>query len=101
MSVECLFSITPLSGLENQHLNWDWSMTHLQDGCSIRRAEGEEENQRRFSACSQEPTHTDVQRGRRRFNVGRVLVLNTPLIQSCKGGGRDSTSVQCLFSATP
>jgi len=66
-SVECLFSITP--------------------------AEKEDEIQRRSSARSQYPPR----RRRKRFNVGRVLVLNNP---RGRGGG-GSTPVECLFSITP
>jgi hypothetical protein len=36
-------------------------------------------------------------RRRRRFNVGRVLVLKTPR----GGGGEDSMSAECSFSITP
>ena len=37
----------------------------------------------------------------RRINVDRVLVLNTPPLTQTRGGGGDSTSVDCLFSITP
>jgi hypothetical protein len=94
------------------------SMTYLQDNAdtdtrtwlSI---------QRRSSACSQYPpwrgrrrrTRFNVggvfclnhppqrrRRRRRRFNVGGVFCLNKP---PRGGGGGGSTSVECLFSATP
>ena len=42
-----------------------------------------------------------MRRRRRRFNVGRVLVLNNPRIHTRGGGGRVSTSAECLFSVTP
>ena len=68
--------------------------------------------------------HTDARRRRRRFNVDRVLVLNSPHtdarrerdasacmrrhqafalapVQTRGEGGGDSTSVECLLSTTP
>ena len=46
--------------------------------------------------------HTDARRRKRVFNVGRVLVHNTPfLIHTRRVGGGNSTSVKCLFSTTP
>jgi len=91
-SVQCLFSITPLGE------------------CSYSRAAEEELIQRRSSTYSQNPpwvsAHTAARRRRRRFNVGRVLVLNnfpgSVLIQPRGGrGGVDSTAVECLFSKPP
>ena len=54
---------------------------------------------RRFNVMN---AHTDARRRSRRCNGGRVLVLNnTPLLQTSRGGGDDSTSVECLFSIPP
>jgi hypothetical protein len=40
-------------------------------------------------------------RRRRRFDVGRALALNKPLIHMRGGGGGDSTMVKSMFSTTP
>jgi hypothetical protein len=73
-------------GHQQQALDRDRSTAYLECECSYRRAEEEEEGeqeekqqkkeiQRRSSDWSQ---HTDARRGRRRFNVSRVLVYNDP-----------------------
>jgi len=47
---------------------------------------------------SVDPSHVEEREEEGRFNVGRVLVLNNPLIQTPAGEGGDSTCVERKFS---
>jgi hypothetical protein len=63
---------------QDKHSNRNGSMVSVQYERTYSRTDAEGEIQRRSSACSQQPSHTDARKRRRRFNVGGVLVLNTP-----------------------
>ena len=80
--------------------NLEQCLDCLQGECSCRCAEEEEEIQRRSSACSQYPPHTDAQRRRISASAERRFPI-PPSYRRAEEQEGMSTSVECFFSMTP